>query len=557
MEIKKYPFNQRGLEIIDGERVTPNMDWPKNWPVVYIITGADEAYIGETNKINFRIKQHLQNEERKKLSQIYIIIDDTYNKSAIHDMESSLIKYISSENTFKLQNGNNGLIANAYYDKQKYLDKFENELWPKLKDLNIVKNDLKNIQNSDRFKYSPYNVLGEQQYETVIKILIELLDNWRGGNKVSFIVNGGAGTGKTILGVYLMKLLTTPIEDDENIETAAEYNSVKLVKTLKNVIKDVALVIPQKSLRKTLKNVFRDTYGLNSDMVISPNDVIRKKYDLLIVDEAHRLRRRKNLTNYKIFDDNNRKLDLSSNSTELDWIIKQSKYQIFFYDRNQSIKPTDIEASDFSNKINVNKHYEYVLCSQFRVLAGPKYIDYIYGLFNCDIKEKINFPDYEFRLIKDMADMNKLIIKKDLEHGLSRMVAGYSWKWKSKENLEAYDIEIDGIKFKWNTESEDWINSPNSLHEIGCIHTIQGYDLNYVGVIIGKEISYDESNNQIIVKSENYFDTKGKVGITNPEELKQFIKNIYCTLLTRGMRGTYIYVCDEKLREYLEKYIDY
>ena len=123
-----------------------------------------------------------------------------------------------------------------------------------------------------------------------------------------------------------------------------------------------------------------------------------------------------------------------------------------------------------------------------------------------------------------------------------------------KEN-NVYDIEIDGHKYIWNSQPTDWINSENSINEIGSIHTTQGFDLNYTGLIIGNELKYDDINHKIIVDRNNYFDAKGKAG-TSDEELLKYILHIYQIMCTRGMRGTYIYVCDSKLKEYLSKYID-
>lgn len=133
------------------------------------------------------------------------------------------------------------------------------------------------------------------------------------------------------------------------------------------------------------------------------------------------------------------------------------------------------------------------------------------------------------------------------------MVAGYAWPWKSKKDKNAYDIEIQGQWYRWNSTNQDWVNSSKALEEIGCIHTIQGYDLNYVGVIIGNEIAY--RNGQIEIYVEKYFDKYGKQTVDNVEILKVYILNIYKTLLTRGIRGTYVYICDNALREYFKQFI--
>ena len=109
---------------------------------------------------------------------------------------------------------------------------------------------------------------------------------------------------------------------------------------------------------------------------------------------------------------------------------------------------------------------------------------------------------------------------------------------------------------RWNHTYIDWINSPNSINEVGCIHTVQGYDLNYCGVIIGPEIDYDFENNRIVIDKSKYKDVAGKKHLDNDKELLQYIINIYTVLLTRGIKGTYVYVCNENMKKYLNKYIN-
>ena len=119
---------------------------------------------------------------------------------------------------------------------------------------------------------------------------------------------------------------------------------------------------------------------------------------------------------------------------------------------------------------------------------------------------------------------------KNEKPGLSRVLAGYSWKWISKGSNTKFDIIIGDVKLKWNSVSDDWINSENSVNEVGCIHTTQGYDLNYAGIIFGNEISYDKSKNEIVILKENYHDKTGKNSIKDQAELKNYILNIYKNL---------------------------
>lgn len=551
VEINKYSFSKAG----SAEYVL-NTYMNNLWPVVYIIKDdtIGEAYIGEsTNAIN-RMKNHLANEDRKKLADLLIISCDKFNKSAVLDIESNLIQYMSSDGRYKLQNGNTGLINHNYYQREQYQGLFDN-LWEHLLVEKYAKNPLSRIDNSDLFKYSPYKSLTNDQHDSVLEILGLLTKK----EENTIFVEGGAGTGKTILAIYMMKLLKTDIMDHHLDAEDETYSSeLRMIFQLKEKFPNprVALVVPMTSLRKTLKKVFANVKGLKSSMVIGPSEVSKNEYDVLIVDEAHRLRKRKNITNFKSFDDANKLLGFDIHEgTELDWILKQSKNQIFFYDEGQSIKPSDIDQAKFIKQKWSASLLK--LVSQHRVKGGMDYINYIDNLLHCRLEKgdkKFESVHYEFVLYDSLTDLYADLKKKEDEFGLCRLLSGYSWEWKSAKN-DVPDITIEGLNLKWNTTNEDWINSPNAFNEVGCIHTTQGYDLNYTGIIFGKEITYNPETKQIEINATQYFDKKGKQGIEDPATLKAYILNIYKTMMLRGIRGTYVYVCDEGLREYFKEFI--
>ena len=137
-------------------------------------------------------------------------------------------------------------------------------------------------------------------------------------------------------------------------------------------------------------------------------------------------------------------------------------------------------------------------------------------------------------------------------------MAGYAWKWLSKKDRSAFDISLGSYKLRWNQTDKDWVNSPGSVNEVGSIHTIQGYDLNYAGVIVGRDLCI--RNGRIAFDRAQYFDTKGVENnpsrglIYTDEDVLDFVRNIYAVLLTRGMRGTYVHVVDPELRDYLRPY---
>lgn len=558
---EQYNFNRDSLNKIEQNT------WVKNqWPLVYFIQNNSKklAYVGESTNASSRIKNHLANPERCKLNQISIIGSDKFNKSATLDIESNLIQYITAEGTFELQNGNYGLINHNYYQQDLYKNLFK-EVWNKLIEKKIVTKSLSEIENSELFKYSPYKSLNEDQYRSVLEILDGL--TVKKSNRI--FISGSAGTGKTILATYLMKLLVTDIGDNQfedfNDDELREINYIKAFKSKYPKAK-IGLVIAMTPLRESLKNVFKKIPGLKSSMVINPSETFteNENYDLLIVDEAHRLRQYKNISWMGAFKNNNRKLGLNDDGTELDWILANSKNQIFFYDTAQSVKPSDVDPKNFTKLLADKNTLKLELKSQMRVKGGNNYIQFVDDVLNVKRNEVIPYSEekYELLIFDSFVDLHKELTKKEIEVGLCRMIAGYAWPWlsdpkrKPQPSLTITDIELDGLKFKWNSTMDDWINSPNAFNEIGCIHTTQGYDLNYSAVIFGTEINYNKKTKCIEIDPKKYFDINGKKGISDPEQLKQYVINIYKTIMYRGIKGTYVYACNLELREYLKEHIE-
>jgi DUF2075 family protein len=236
----------------------------------------------------------------------------------------------------------------------------------------------------------------------------------------------------------------------------------------------------------------------------------------------------------------------------------QGNKNIFFYDENQSIKPSDVNKTDFDKLRGKDTTLTKTLISQFRVKGGKDYVSYIDKLLSCNFRKQesvFESKQYDFLLFNSLEKMIATIKNKDEEFGLSRSVAGFAWPWISQKNKELFDIVIGDVKLQWNNVAVDWVNSKNAANEIGCIHTTQGYDLNYTGIIFGNEIGYDKDKNEIFIRPEQYFDKNGKNTIKDPQQLKDYIINIYKTIMLRGIRGTYVYVCDEDLREYFREHI--
>lgn len=555
-EVRRFDFNER---LITEFR---NLHYAKDfWPIVYILSDGSigEAYIGETTDAYARMNSHLSNNAKNKLSNVHLITSEKFNKSATLDIESNLIRYIAADGQFKLINGNIGLANHNYYQKKEVYWEIFVSIWNKLRNEGISKHSIEYIDNSNLFKYSPYKCLSSEQRQGLKVIMKSLLLD----QVSTIVVEGGAGTGKTILAIFLFKLLNSKLDDfnlNEFGEDEAEF--INLIQELKQKFPkpSMALVIPMSSFRNTVSKVFKNIKGLSPKMVVGPAEIANDKYDIIVVDESHRLRRRINLGAYfGSFDKACEKLALDKHScSELDWITMQSMKAILFYDDRQSIKPSDAKKEDFDKlKSEKTTKIEY-LKSQFRVKGGNSYVDYIDKLLNCSLPSNTKVYDdkeYEFVLFESIGDLVNEIKKRDDEHRLARLIAGYSWPWISQKDQTKFDICIGDTQLKWNGTSNDWINSPNAVSEVGCIHTTQGYDLNYAGIIFGNEITYNKKNKQIEIIKECYFDKNGKNSITDPNQLKSYIINIYKTVMLRGIKGTYIYVCNEALREYFKEHI--
>lgn len=553
--IYNYDFNSN----IEADLLENHRDF-LSWPIVYFLNNSKshEAYVGETTDVLNRLKTHSKNDQKQKNTKVHLVLSRLFNKSVTLDLESYLIRYISADGIYTLQNGNLGIANHRYYQQKEVYWNIFKEIWNDLRSLGIARHSLEHIDNSDLFKYSPYKSLSTEQISGLKMILICLLDDQ---SKTS-LIQGGAGTGKSILAIFIFKLLKTRLDDfnfsDFDEEDKELFELVDKVK-LKYTNMTMALVIPMSSFRKTISKVFKNIKGLSSDMVIGPSDLAKQKYDLVIVDEGHRLRQRVNLGPYfKPFDMTSEKFGLDKyKCTELDWVLHQSKKCLIFYDRFQSIKPSDVSRNRFIELEKEKTTRVETLKSQFRSKGGINYVNFIHNLFDVKMDELRPFKslDFDLRLFNDPEDFINEINRKERAEGLSRLVAGYAWEWISKNDKNKFDIILGNIQLKWNSVAVDWVNSPNAINEVGCIHTTQGYDLNYVGVIIGPEIDYDFDKNELVVYKDRYKDKAGKNTISDQAILKEYIINIYKTILLRGIKGAYIFAVNQNLNEYLSQFI--
>ncbi len=574
MQISSFPFSKDGREMLLASETKA-----KDWPVVYLINNDRELYIGETQNAYNRFEQHLQNPERRDLKRISVIFDESYNKSAILDLEQNLIQLCGAEGKFRLQNHNGGQsFKHDYYQREKYLNKL-GEIWKELKKKGLVDSDIEEIRNSDLFKYSPYSSLTAEQGEVISKIVLDASEKLSKGEEGTSIIEGGAGTGKTIVLINLLfrfiSASTLKVSESEDDEDPSDYT--RLLMAIQGLLKanegkelKIAYVCPMTSLRETMKKVFRLTgNGLKENMVKGPQDLFDggEKFDLVLVDEAHRLCQRKNITSYGSFDARARELGLDpKKATQLDFILARSKYRVLVYDSNQSVKGSDISEEQFKRSLSNSPLLHCRLLTQMRCKGGERFVDYLSSIFACKQEERLEFEQgaYEFKLFGDVEEMVQEIKREDRRWGLCRVAAGYSWEWVSKPYLDKgysyivshglQDIHIEGHDYVWNMTNKEFILSENAINEVGCIHTLQGYDLNYVGVILGEEIDYDPDKNEIVIDKGRFYDKKVKEGV-DEDALKRYIVNSYKVMMSRGIKGCYVYACKANMRKYLERFL--
>ncbi|WP_374459576.1 DNA/RNA helicase domain-containing protein [Microbacterium sp.] len=568
--IQRLPFRRDAVDTWarDDARHT-------NWPVVYVIEGdtrrsSPGLYVGETVSAATRMRQHLSGSKRNEsLKSIRVVVNHRFNKSVCLDLESHLIRWFSGDGRYRLLNGNDGLTDAQYYDRDIYRESFR-DVFEALRAEGLFSRSIPQIENSDLFKLSPFKALTEDQGIAIMDILEGLLEDLQDPDaRSTLVVQGNPGTGKTIIAIFLMKLLADirDYRDQDGIEPDSMFSEFfvpenrDLLRTLR-----MALVIPQQSLRMSVKKVFKRTPKLDASMVMSPFQLGEsdQPYDLVLVDETHRLGQRANQASgvqNKKFREINEALFGSDDPryTQLDWIKARSTHQLLLVDGEQSVRPHDLSPTTLSAEVSQakNEHRFFRLTTQMRVQAGADYVEFVRAVLRSEQPSLPDLGDYELRLFDDLGEMREAIRQKDAEVGLSRLVAGYAWDWVSRNHPEAFDIELDGERLRWNGTDKDWINSKDSLEEVGSIHTVQGYDLNYAGVIIGPDLRLDPATGRIVADRESYRDKKGKENTGHlkdtfgDDDLLTFIRNIYGVLLTRGMRGTYVYVCDPALRERL------
>lgn len=537
---------QINFEITTCDYACPQYsEWtfPHDHHYVYILENGKDVYIGETNDIIQRTKDH----HRKKDScykyhflRMHVITSKHMEETPAKHFENLLIKLMRIDRKFRVTNVDNG--ERTFYLRKNEFELGFDRLWPQLADLGLVNHkEFQSILNKTEFKYSPYTSLTQKQITTLENIVgaIHTSDSQkqRGAERARpILVEGNAGTGKTVIASSLFHyLLTHP-----------DFSGKK-----------IGLVYANTSTRDELKSVFKCVPGKFHKHIISPIHVTKTQYDIIICDEAHRLRRNKNLGMYIThFRKGNERLGFDYDHDELDWLLTNAKCLVLLYDRQQIACPSDIPYNVFREKLEISTcgTRPVELLDQMRIRAGADYVPYIHNVLHQNPVTPTHFENYDFRIFSSFGDMVKTLNKLEDQMDLCRLSSGYAWKWIAKDSPATPDISIDGINVWWNKQTGGWLRNPDTKKEMGSIYTLPGLDLNYAAVVIGPDLYLDPNDGKIKVNKKRFFDNKVKRAV-NDDELKEFILNTYGVLMTRGICGTFVYVCDDALREYMQKYI--
>ncbi len=539
LEILTWPFKDTSIKQIS------NSELFLNYPVIYILNGAREAYIGETVYFKKRMKSHMKNKERKNLDSMHLIKHEEFNRSATFHLETKLINYFLGDEKYKLQNKSKTTndFTHNYYNKPYYDHSVFTELWSKLYHKGIVANEQHVIENKDIFKLSPFKELSLDQLDLKDKVLQfceEQVKLQHGEYGSLFVIEGEAGVGKSVV---LSSIFNT-IQERSTEASSPLYNT------------DNYLVVNHEEMYKTYKGIAAQLKHLKAKNFAKPTPLINKlikqnkKVDIILVDEAHLLLTRPDT--YNNFHAEN----------QLEELLKLAKVVVIVYDSNQVLKLKslwqELTLENLKKKSSHTEHYQ--LTNQFRMQANDEVIEWIN-----QFKQKQLLPlpydkAYELRVFVTLKEMHEAIIEKNNEYGLSRVVSTFDYLHKKDGGIYYITEDRGEYQIPWNiTDSKyTWAEKDSTINEAGSIYTIQGFDLNYVGVILGPSITYDEQKDQLVIKTEAYKDVgaySGTEGIENVEEAKEkIILNSINILMKRGIKGLYIYASDEALRKKLIEY---
>lgn len=375
--------------------------------------------------------------------------------------------------------------------------------------------------------------------KTVLETIINTTKRSLSGSKEVIIINGGPGTGKSVVAINAIARLTGARLNSQYVTQNSAPRTVYAEK------------LGQSGNEQSHKNLFSSA---GSFLETSAN-----AFDALIVDESHRLNEKSGF--YK---------NLGKN--QIKEIIDAAKTSVFFIDEAQKVTWADIgeisEINRFAQEANANIQ-QLELKSQFRCSGSDDYLAWLDDALGVEANSDHFFSTsrFDFKIFDSVSKMRDVIFDKNKSNNKSRLVAGYCWNWISKKDPRLNDIVFpeENFAMKWNLASYamKWIIEKDSVNEVGCIHTCQGLEVDYVGVIVGKDLIYRDgeliTNVSARAKTDGSLRGYKKFREVNEAEADvradEIIRNTYRTLMTRGMKGCYVYFEDKATADYFRKLI--
>jgi DUF2075 family protein len=344
------------------------------------------------------------------------------------------------------------------------------------------------------------------------------------------VIKGGPGTGKSVVSMNLLGVLLKHGLSAQFVAPNASFRDVMM----RTLARGNSLV--------RLKSLFKGSSSFT--------DSSRDAFDVVIVDEAHRL---KNGAAYQYRGEN-----------QIEDIVKAAKVSIFFVDDSQVIRPEDIGSTAEIRRVATGfgaEVSEIELVAQFRCSGATGYVNWLDDVLR--IRDTANFDGwdrdaFEFKIFDNPNDLHAEILAKHSGGLKARLLAGYAWKWSglSEGNRDAQkcDVEVPEFDFRlpWNSRKigTTWAMDEGGVSQVGCIHTSQGLEFDYVGVIVGKDLRFDVGSGRYVTEWNSYKDRNGKKGMKEkPEELNLLVRNIYKVLMTRGIKGCYVYFEDKEMEK--------
>jgi uncharacterized protein len=370
--------------------------------------------------------------------------------------------------------------------------------------------------------------------KTVLETILLAAKKSQMGKKRVVIVKGGPGTGKSVISIQALSKLTSERLNVKYVSANAAPRDVFISK-LKGILKN-----------DLVKHLFSGSGSFTESK--------KNTFDALIVDEAHRLKMKSGM--YK---------NLGEDQTKE--IINAAKLSVFFIDEAQKVTWSDVGEISRIKAAAAKEGADVEileLISQFRSTGADDYMAWLDNALGVQANPENYFSPnrFDFRVFDSPTELHDAIREKNKENNKSRVVAGYNWDWISQKHPKAMDIVIGDYEAQWNLKAygNEWIKHPKSIEEVGCIHTCQGLEVDYIGVIVGDDLSFENGvlTTKPSARARTDQSLKGykKELAINPEAAQakadELIRNTYRTLMSRGMKGCYVYFTDKAASDYFK-----